>query len=132
MFSPIPPSPSPTPKAQVLSNLKEKTAGIENLMKAAAAETDTLIKATLYSISKNDVADASQELEKLRRINKAQQQKMLFHIQELNKAIKKEDDAMNDLLKDKEKLQLKVEEAQQNLAEVLQYEKAGSDDDLFE
>ena len=74
MYSPVPKqlfseeAPAPTP-------LKEKTRSIEDHVKLASSEIDTLLKSTLYSISKNDCSEAVKELEKIRRLNKSYEQK---------------------------------------------------------
>ena len=90
MYSPVPKqlfseeAPAPTP-------LKEKTRSIEDHVKLASSEIDTLLKSTLYSISKNDCSEAVKELEKIRRLNKSYEQKSSFLITELNKEINNHD-----------------------------------------
>ena len=90
MYSPVPLS-SSRDESPVPLSLKGKTKSVEEHVQNAYGETNTLINAALYSVSKNDNKGATTELDKLKRINQCHEQKTLFLISELNKEINNHD-----------------------------------------
>lgn len=134
MYTPIPVTPtklfSPIAPGQTESSVKEKTAYIDEFSKSAAGDIDTHLKSALYSVTKHDTAEATQELEKLRRLNKAHQKKLSCLIQDLNKHFKAEYESKQALQRENNSLNLKVGELQKNMEQMLGYE--GASDSEFD
>ena len=130
---------SPVPVTSRLSKQKEETASalslkamkksLEDHFKTSSGEMDSLIKSTLYSVSKNENADAATELEKIRRINRCHNQKSMFLISELNKEITNHDQLRRNCQNEKKAvegkvkmLEPKVKELQKSIQDLVGYD----------
>ena len=132
MYSPVPVTPQQLSKQKEETtsafSLKAMTKSLEDHFKTSSGEMDTLIKSTLYSVSKKENADAATELEKLRRINRCHNQKSLFLISELNKEITNYDQLRRNCQNEKiavegkvKMLEQKVKELQKSIQDLVGY-----------
>ena len=112
MYSPVPVS-SSRDESPVPLSLKGKTKSVKEHVQNAYGETNTLIKAALYIVSKNDNKGATTELDKLKRINQCHEQKTLFLISELNKEINNHDQLRRHYQHEKFAAEAKVERLEQ-------------------
>ena len=73
---------------------------ITSFVQTATSDANTLLKSALYSVGKGDCKEASQELEKLRRINRSHEKKMTFLIDDFTKKLNVEEEYRRNLIKE--------------------------------
>lgn len=115
MYKPIPTSIASPSQGSQGNSAKDKILLVEQCSESATVELDTLLKSALYSISKSNSREATQELERVRRVMKAHHQKVKYLMQEIKKDITSDQQAISCLTWENNSLKNKIEENEKSI-----------------